>query len=238
MRLLYEMSAYLLGEPPRAIDAHVMLIPSGRAFALHQWRSIAATTQFDFAAAYSISRGLSNSAQSERFNDVRSALARFGGSIQHLELATGASAAPVHEPARAVKDAANSYCWNVSVRPALAAYTDTQIPGNDAGSSAVEIGAAMYAQHPDSQLALGAYAVLLDVTGANAYLESRGLKWPESGRDIDDINGLLEYCRALIQSNSDITKEPLSVDRIEPIPFFTHKVDVGQLSLVLDGAGL
>lgn len=94
----------------------------------------------------------------------------------------------------------------------------------------------MYAQHPDSQLALGAYAVFLDVTGAATYLRYRGLKWPKTGRDIDGINGMLEYCRALIQYDGDIISKPLSIENIEASPFFTRSVDVGPLSPVTDGS--
>lgn len=84
MRLLYKLSAYLLGEPPRAIDAHVMLIPAGQAYEVHHQRPIASTTQLDFAAAYPVSLRTANSAQAERFDDVRAALARLGGLLQHL----------------------------------------------------------------------------------------------------------------------------------------------------------
>ncbi|HET6492705.1 MAG TPA: hypothetical protein VFG44_07010 [Burkholderiales bacterium] len=153
--------------------------------------------------------------------------------MQHVELLTGITAAPASGWARSVKDAANSFCWRLAARPALAAYADIQLKmgagnqGMDNVNLVRKVSAADSKAHPQDDVLLTIYASSTVIAGADKYLEYRGLSWPRTGMDIDDINALLEYCRAFVHYEGDVTTDPMPLAYVEPIPFFTKAVDVG-----------
>lgn len=223
MQRLYRLSAYLLGTPPRAIQVRMLLIPKGESFDLRTTDPIDSNMTLTLAAPFVVE---SNDERSQdRSENFREAIAIVGSQLQHVDFAEGLTAGPTTGNVRAVKDAANSFCWRLAVRPALAAYTNAPLKVDGRTSNlqmTTAVLAANYAKHPEEKVALTLYSAALTVSGADAYLRYRGLEWPKTGRDIDGVNALLEYCKALIHDPNDITTQQVPVESVKADPFFKN----------------
>jgi len=163
----------------------------------------------------------------DRSHDFREVLAATGGLLQHIELATGVTAAPNGPDARRVKDYANSACWILSVRPALAMGSEDSVigvPGSISGGAA-RMAKAVAENYPDDELSRHYYSAVLVMAGMNEYLDHVGMRSPDSGNDVDQIESMLRYCRAFVHYSGDVRDSNMPVKLVDSVALYEFTPD-------------
>lgn len=222
MQQLHDLTAYLLGQQPKALNVTVTLVPKGSNWNASEHLEASGRVPMKIAVPFFVSEGTSTADSIERLQDLREALYAVGAQFQHVALVAGITAAPADPAARKIKDQANSLCWGLAVRPALAAGTPLRIKdGSELGSSdKVSLLTDYYHRYPDDPAALNLYALTLLARNAQQYLDANDLDWPQRGTDLRGINGLLAFCRTFVHYDGDIRTAPVPVDGIGPGDFF------------------
>lgn len=216
MQQLHDLTAYLLEQQPMPMDVTVALVPKRSDWNASEHLAATGHVPMRIAVPFSATDGVSTADSIERLQDLREALYAVGAQFQHVALAAGITAAPADPAARKIKDRANSLCWGLAVRPALAAGSPLRIKdGSGLGSSdKLSLFADYYRRYPEDPAALNFYALTLLAHNAQQYLDANDLDWPRSGTDLRGINGLLVFCRTFVHYDGDIRTAPLPVGGI------------------------
>lgn len=223
---LYEFTAYLLGQEPLPLEVSVRLYPRGTTLSDSVTLTGDQSVNMRIAGIFPAPSDSDERAQ-DRSHDFREVLAATGGLLQHVELAAGATAAPNGHEAREIKDYANSACWILSVRPALAVGSKDSVIGvpGSIGGGAVRMAKAVADNYPDDDLSLHYYSAVLVMAGMNEYLDQSGIRSPESGTDVDQIKTMLRYCRAFVHYSGDVRDSNMPDKLVDSVDLYEFTPD-------------
>lgn len=111
---------------------------------------------------------------------------------------------PDKPTASQLKKYANSSCWRLAVRPALALGTSHKVKTPPATyTSMLGLFENMYKTNENEVEAVLMYASGLLVSDADDYMASLDINWPQTGRDETEINALLDFCASYLKEGKD-----------------------------------
>lgn len=140
----------------------------------------------------------------EQFNERVDLLAALGAELQLAAYVSGDLPRPNTPEATLLKKHANSACWRLAVRPALALDTTQIIQAPPSAFSDMEAPASkVYQEHRNEIPAQAFYATVLLVNEADGYMAKADLNWPLRGSDTREINALLDFCKSYLMTAKD-----------------------------------
>lgn len=140
----------------------------------------------------------------KQFSDRVDLLAEIGNELQLAQYVTGQLPQPTNNEASQLKKHANSACWRLAVRPALALGTAQIIKAPPSAFSDMEATASkVYQEHRNEIPAQAFYATVLLVNEADGYMAAADLNWPLRGSDAREINALLDFCKSYLMTAKD-----------------------------------
>lgn len=230
MQRLYAVDQFLLGSPPMPLDIQILLIPREK-FGFH------GTVHSDQALPVRLILNDTDLEQTSRsFDLVQTAtllvlIQLQQGLFADAEWKAGLLPKTVKSD-RKLKFFVNQMCFESASRIAVAdllagngnlpeLIEDTLIPQPLNGFRSLMV-KAVYHWRPSSFSAQQAMANELLSTGLQSYLKQLGLpaSYPHHGRDIRQVNAVLNYCRAFIHYTGDIGKQSLPPESIPGGEFF------------------
>lgn len=110
---------------------------------------------------------------------------------------------PNGRSASQLKKYANSSCWRLAVRPALAIGTDNKVKVPAISDYTLDLMEDIYKSNESEVEATMMYGSTLLISDADEYMASLDLNWPQSGRDELEINALLDFCKLYLANNGD-----------------------------------
>ncbi|RUO74923.1 hypothetical protein CWI80_06225 [Pseudidiomarina sediminum] len=140
----------------------------------------------------------------EQFNERVDLLAALGAELQLAAYVSGDLPRPNAPEAALLKKHANSACWRLAVRPALALDTTQIIQAPpSAFASLTDSAREMYLNNRTDVQAQQFYTTVLLVNEADGYMAEADLNWPLRGSDTREINALLDFCKSYLMTAKD-----------------------------------
>jgi len=140
----------------------------------------------------------------ELFGESSDVMGDIGSNVQLGYYESGLVPHPSESSAYELKKYANSSCWRLAVRPALALGTTNKVKSPPPGyGSLLNIFENMYTSNKDEAEAVLVYASGLLISSADEHMSLLDLNWPQSGRDEAEINALLDFCKSYLKSDRD-----------------------------------
>lgn len=138
------------------------------------------------------------------FSERIDLLADLGSSIQQAHYVNNGLPKPNDDEAAQLKKHANSACWRLAVRPALAAGTKERLKAPP--SAFLRLGDTAKAIYQANQTEVEAqtlYATVLLIKEADHYMGEQDLTWPTRGDDEVEIQALMAFCKSYLQQAVD-----------------------------------
>jgi|SRR5690554_3547318 len=141
----------------------------------------------------------------QKFSERIDLLAELGTELQMAQFASSVLPQPSNREAAQLKMHANSACWRLAVRPALALNTEQVVKAPpSAFSDMAESAKKVYQKHRSEIPAQSFYATVLLVNEADRYMAAADLNWPLRGSDEREISALVDFCKSYLM----IAKDP------------------------------
>lgn len=138
------------------------------------------------------------------FADQSDVIGDLGSAVQLGYYAKNLVPHPEEPTASKLKKYANSSCWRLAVRPALALGSSHKVKTPPATyGSMLGLFENMYKENENEVEAILVYSSGLLVSDADDYMASLDMNWPQSGRDEAEISALLDFCESYLKDEKD-----------------------------------
>ncbi|MHB1799587.1 MAG: hypothetical protein ACYCUI_15025 [Vulcanimicrobiaceae bacterium] len=220
---LRALSRYLLGTNLPSVKAEMMVVPSTAGYRVIGQKSLTGAVPIKVIMRLPMPTDAATPKVVDEVNALFEAAGNLGYFVAKAKTAKKSGNQLSANAEWMVKSEADAECWQLAVRPSLAAGLPIRVKsGGELPRGLIPAFAALHRQSPNNVAVLKVYALLLLVSNARSFLTYINEPWPYQGTDIEGLNAVLGFCKYFIHYKGDIETAHLSPRKVKFSPFF-HK---------------